>query len=66
MPPNIKSIVIADNRQIFGLGEDNKIYRWDFTSATFMAYWYHRGQQSTDQTKPVAPAADHQQQPNSQ
>lgn len=60
MAPNIKSIVIADNRQIFGLSDDNKIYRWDFTTATFMEYWYHPGQQSAEQTKPSATAGNHQ------
>lgn len=61
MAPNIKEIVIADNRQIFGIGEDNKIYRWDFSTGTFMAYWNHPGQQSTDQTKSSTPPDGHHQ-----
>lgn len=54
MTPNIKALVIADNRQIFGLSDDNKIYRWDYATGTFMAYWNHPGQESVDQTKPSA------------
>jgi len=55
MGPNIKSIVISDNRQIFGLSEDNKIYRWDFSTAKFLEYWNHPGQVVTEEQKP----ADH-------
>lgn len=33
---------------IFGLGDDEKMYRWDFKTATWMPYW---NQGSSDDTQ---------------
>jgi hypothetical protein len=36
---------------IFGLGDDEKMYRWDFKSASWMPYW-NQGSSEDAQPRP--------------
>lgn len=51
MEPKIIQVVYKDPN-IYGLAEDNKMYRWDFGQAKWIPFW------KTEQGESIAPTSN--------
>jgi hypothetical protein len=50
MEIEIKAL-LSDQGRIIGLGADNKLYRWNFSSGTWLANWDTRSAEEKDSLK---------------